>query len=775
VNKARIPLGTKAETLARLAPVLTTARVLPMTRISLRDWRAHRERLLDRVLAEPWAGDELIVRSSAQIEDSPARSHAGRFRTMAGVRGWAQLAAGVDAVFASYDAERDGDQVLIQPQLRECPMSGVACVPEPSSGAPYVVVNWVADGSTDAVTAGRVGGLHTWYGADYRDHGPLPPPLPAVRSLLAELREVTGEACLEVEFAVAADDSLVLLQARPLVVRTSRVPAATHRQALARVVTSIDAARRPRPPALGRPAVFGVMPDWNPAEIVGLRPRPLSLSLYRYLITDEVWARARYRCGYRDLRGVPLLVDFCGLPYVDVRASMSSLLPADLPERLAGRLVDHWLATLVAQPHLHDKIESRIVVSCLGLGSRGRVDALAAAGFSAEDRHVFGRSLRRLTNRLVAGPLWEQDLGQVGLLGSVGYADAGASPHAGSALRAQLDACVEHGTLPFARLARAAFVATELLDDLVAEEVFTVEDKAAFVGGLNTVARELKRDFETLDKATFLKRYGHLRPGTYDILSPRYDEDPERYFDWSAQTRSAPARPAVFVPRARQLRMIDRLVARAGFTFDAHRLLAFVAATIRGRERAKFEFTSVLSDALSGIRRLGERLGYSADDLSYVPVATILRLAGDSRRDARRLRSAVALGREAYATTGTVALPPLITEPGDAWEFHLPATRPNFVTQGRVLARVADVDAGDPPDGAIALVASADPGYDWLFSRGIAGLVTAFGGVNSHMAIRALELGIPAVIGVGEAVFRRWLAAAALDIDAAGGLVEVLS
>ena len=59
----------------------------------------------------------------------------------------------------------------------------------------------------------------------------------------------------------------------------------------------------------------------------------------------------------------------------------------------------------------------------------------------------------------------------------------------------------------------------------------------------------------------------------------------------------------------------------------------------------------------------------------------------------------------------------------------------------------------DPPEsfaGRILFVPSADPGFDWIFTRGIAGFVTQFGGANSHMAIRASELGIPAVIGAGE-------------------------
>ena len=29
---------------------------------------------------------------------------------------------------------------------------------------------------------------------------------------------------------------------------------------------------------LGKTTYFGVMPDWNPAEIIGIRPKPLDLS-----------------------------------------------------------------------------------------------------------------------------------------------------------------------------------------------------------------------------------------------------------------------------------------------------------------------------------------------------------------------------------------------------------------------------------------------------------------------------------------------------------------
>jgi phosphoenolpyruvate-protein kinase (PTS system EI component) len=72
------------------------------------------------------------------------------------------------------------------------------------------------------------------------------------------------------------------------------------------------------------------------------------------------------------------------------------------------------------------------------------------------------------------------------------------------------------------------------------------------------------------------------------------------------------------------------------------------------------------------------------------------------------------------------------------------------------------------------MIANADPGYDWIFSHGIKGFITPFGGVNSHMAIRAIELGLPAVVGVGEVLYNEWSAAYILEIDGANRRVRIL-
>ena len=116
----------------------------------------------------------------------------------------------------------------------------------------------------------------------------------------------------------------------------------------------------------------------------------------------------------------------------------------------------------------------------------------------------------------------------------------------------------------------------------------------------------------------------------------------------------------------------------------------------------------------------------------------------------------------------------MITCPNDVWSFEIPETEPNFITQNHVTAKVNKCYLGQNLDGFIVCIPNADPGFDWLFSSQIAGLITAWGGANSHMAIRAGELGIPAVIGSGEILYSRWSNAKRLSIDCAGKKVDIL-
>lgn len=765
--------GSKAETLARLAPLVSSARILPLTYFSIGRWRRERVKVLHEIQVLPWAQQPLIVRSSAVGEDSTSDSRAGKYRSVPGVEGQAMLEWAIDTVAKSYDRTHDDDQILVQPELIAARASGVAFSCDPSNGAPYRLIN-CADGQlTTAVTQGMTGGIQTWYVARRRGQDENETEIvKCVVTLLSELEVLTGFEELEAEFAIDAGGDLVLFQARPLRSNASLITLQAHEQVLSTVAERLSTDVRPVRPVLGRRTVFGVMPDWNPAEMIGRRPRPLARSLYQTLITDETWAIARASYSYRDLRGVPLMRDYAGLPYIDVAASFTSLCPADLPDELTNRLVDQYIDRLIAHPYLHDKVEFEIVLSCWLPDLGDRLAKLYGDAFNRAERRVLIASLTTLTERLVApGGPWQRDLAQLGLLSQDRSRVERTAPGTPQRIVALLKHCAQYGTLPFAGLARAAFVATQIFESLRRTGQLTVTQTESFLAGLHTVAGELRSDLSHLCRSEFLALYGHLRPGTYDILSPRYDEEPDRYFDWSLSRTVRPA-PALCNPEPALLRQIAGALAGHRLGITAHQLLNFMAEAIKGRERAKFEFTRELSEILRCVGGFGAMLGFTLDDMSYLDVPTIERLTADPAENRHIVAAQIERGRAEHAICRSVSLPPLLNSPSDVFKFQVPETEPNFVTQKRVIARVADVAQGGRLEGAIALISSADPGYDWLFARGIVGLVTAYGGSNSHMAVRALELGIPAVLGVGERRLQKWLSVPLLDIDAANRLVK---
>ena len=101
---------------------------------------------------------------------------------------------------------------------------------------------------------------------------------------------------------------------------------------------------------------------------------------------------------------------------------------------------------------------------------------------------------------------------------------------------------------------------------------------------------------------------------------------------------------------------------------------------------------------------------------------------------------------------------------------------PNFVTRHAVEAPAVVGPSGPGVDvaGRVVLIPSADPGYDWLLARNIRGLITMYGGANSHMAVRAAELQLPAAIGVGELLYDALAPERAIRLDCASRTITPL-
>ncbi len=767
-------LSTKARTLASLWGRLSGAQIPTLQYFTVVEWQANHAEKLDELGQKFGEGAALVVRSSSLKEDSADASYAGHFTSLLNVRGSEALHVAIDSVIASYGREGSPqDEVLVQPMLSEVSMSGVAFTHDPATGAPYRVVNYSLGSDTTMVTGGK-SDVRTFVASPLAAN--VPADMTNIVAMLDELQAVFPDRALDVEFAVAKD-IVYLLQVRPLVMRRNLVDLGQHRTVLTRIADKVRNAQQPHPFLHGRSTVFGVMPDWNPAEIVGIRPRPLALSLYRELVTDAIWAYQRNNYGYRNLRSFPLLVNFAGQPYIDVRVSFNSFIPKDIEGRLADRLVDYYVGRLVAAPTLHDKVEFEIVFSCYTLDLPQRLQVLSEAGFSKREREQIAESLRVLTNRIIdrENGLWKADEAKLAQLVARREEILASGLDPVSLIYWLLEDCKRYGTLPFAGLARAGFIAVQMLKSLVAVGVFTQDDYERFMNGLNTVSSQLSRDLASLDRASFLLRYGHLRPGTYDILSPRYDEAPDEYLGGKRAINANNNNRKPFSLSLPQMRAIATLLEDHGLSSDVVGLFDFLQAGIELREYAKFVFTRNLSDALSLFRKWGGTFGFSADELAYANIGCIRELYAGTDDPHAILAHSIAEGKARYSETGQLWLPPLITRPEDVWAFYVPECEPNFLTQGSASGPVVTPEQRDRLAGGIVFIPSADPGFDWLFSHPIAGLVTAYGGVNSHMAIRANEIGLPAVVGAGEARFSQWSQAKRLHIDCAGRRVEVLS
>lgn len=762
---------TKAETLRALEGRLLSAQVLPQVCLTAGEARENTS-LAAALVQKAGLSGPFIVRSSAKNEDTAELSNAGKFLSIPDVKGETALRQAVFQVAEAMGPEPD-NQIFIQPCLTRAELCGVAFTADPNTGGNYYILNYDrTTGSTSSVTDGTGTHLETFYHFKGAPEPP-PPPLDRIVALCRELEELFQRPALDIEFAVS-DGILYLLQVRPLVLTRPLMDMEEQRQSLDLIRKKLCASMRAHPDLCGRETIFGVMPDWNPAEMIGIRPRALALSLYREIITDGVWAYQRDNYGYRNLRSFPLMADFRGLPYIDTRVSFNSFLPKSLPEPLAEKLAEYYLGQLRAHPELHDKVEFEIAFTCYTFDLPERVKALRAYGFSDEEQLCLTEALRSLTNSVICEDgLWQKDAHKIGILQQKHRKIMDSGLGISEKIYWLLEYCKRYGTLPFAGLARAGFIAVELLRSMVATGILSEEDRARFMGSLSTVGKNMTRDFTALSSKNFLSKYGHLRPGTYDICSPRYDQNEKRYFNFAyAQDRKEEEAP--FQLSLEKFARLQHMLEEHQLSADVLSLFHYIQHAIEGREYAKFVFTHTLSDVLELLAELGAGYGLDREAVSYVTIQRVMEAYSRAEDLEQILRSSIQEGRNQESASAGIILPPLLWEGSQVYSFLMPDGAPNFITQDHCTAETVQLPSDAPLEGKLVLIRGADPGYDWIFSHHIAGFITAYGGANSHMAIRAAEFGIPAVIGVGEKNFARYAAARQLAVDCRNRTVVIL-
>ncbi|MBI2637996.1 pyruvate phosphate dikinase [Candidatus Peregrinibacteria bacterium] len=785
--------GTKAETLNCLSSLVSSCHVPRFHYFTVREWEKNKEAVY-RDIKTRFAKEKVIVRSSTISEDRAVYSMAGFFDSVAHVftKNDELLNDAIFTVIRSYGKNNFSDnkenQVMVQLMIEDISMSGVVFTQDLNTGAPYYVINYDDQtGKTDTVTAGKENSNRTLLVHRASVDDLKSERFRALIEMVREIEEITGSDALDIEFAVDKNNKVYLLQVRPI---------ATSSNWNSNISTRIDASimrmksfileyNKSVCGLFGQRAIFTMMSDWNPAEMIGTAPRPLALSLYRYLITDYAWREARRQMGYNEPTGGRLMVDICGKPFIDVRLSFNSFLPAGLDGKIGNKLVEAWLNRLSEYKELHDKIEFDIVTTVLTFDFDDLVAKQFPGVLSDDEYEKYKKALFALTDNLISGRISsiKGELEKIEMLAErrnsmMRFLER---PNL-AAVSALLEDCIKLGTVPFSILARHAFIATSFLRSLVSRGVLSEEDVQNFKKSIHTVASDFVGDIDgfvdgKIGVKDFMAKYGHLRPGTYDILSKRYDQRDDLLVGKMEQ-RSKMAARGRFEFSSKQIEGIEKLLKEFSYSIDVHQLIFYIKESIAAREYAKFIFTKNISDALEMIVAWGKRMDLSREDLSYLEITDIMDALNVAKGYSigKYLKDLSGKGRVEHEVTSALKLPYLIEYVEDVSIVPLLLNKPNFITKKTARGRYIYLDSqsAEIPDlnGKIVVIEGADPGYDWIFSRQIVGLITKYGGANSHMAIRCAEFGLPAAIGCGEQIFDKILRSNAIELNCSEERIE---
>ncbi len=756
-------LGSKAETLGRIRPKLKRSSVCDQITHTWSDWTKNPKRAIKEVQSK-FAGQRLIIRSSSSKEDGWEMSNAGVFESILNVdcNDAEAVRNAIDNVFASYGERPPHAQVLVQPFITDVIMSGVLFTCDLITGAPYYIINYDdVSGQTDSITSGQSSDLRTIivFRHEINSILTIDPRLGKVIDAAQELEQLLGYNKLDIEFAIDNTGKCFTFQIRPITVSH------THYQLdeknfylhLQDAKQHFKFWQKKPPHILGKYTVFSGMTDWNPAEIIGPRPNALAVNLYNHIITEETWTKQRSEFGYRDITPAPLVHNFCAQPYVDCRASINSFIPADLTDDCALRLVDVYLDILMENPHLHDKLELDVVFTIWA--PTFREDAkqrFKDRNVSEFDIIELEQALKKITVNALTR--LDEDISSINALKERFELLTKADLKPVDKIYQLIQDCKKFGTLAFSHAARAGFVAVTLLKSFVKAGCLSQDRMLEFQASVSTVASDFQSALANNNVSTddLTRQFGHLRPGTYDVNQLAYWENPAFYFVRSKQPHLAKDESEhsfAFTQQERQ--ELQEFLEQLPVELELDDFIEYMGKAIQARERSKFDFTRNLSVALDLIINYGvETLELTREDVGFLTFDDI-RAMRTGQLNERLLPEFVKLRKADFAEQQLAKLPSFISREEDFFGFEQEKLQVNFITRLTIVAGLVFVksDQAKTISGKIIAIPSADPGFDWIFSHDIAGLITQYGGANSHMAIRCAELGIPAAIGIGDKLY----------------------
>ncbi len=753
---------TKAEILVELSKKKIKFKIPHTFFFDVRQWLLNPDKITNSIILnfKKKKIKYIVVRSSSKDEDKLDESNAGKFYSQLKIPiKKNKIVLAIEKVIKSYKKYSGSvkildNQILIQEMILNTSMSGVVFTKDLNTGANYYSINYDdVTGLTNTVTSG-IGEFSNRTLLIYKKAFKQirSPRFKNLILAVKNLEKKVKDENIDIEFGVNKKFKPYLFQARSII-KNDNWKSIDHRKidkSLVNIEKKLKLKFKRQINISGKTTVLGQMPDWNPAEIIGKNPSNLAYSLYSELITNNIWGIARKMMGYKNLSENKLMTSIGNQPYIDVRLSFNSFLPNELKKSISEKIVDFSIEKLKKNPNLHDKIEFDIAVTSFCFNFNKKVKSLYGPCLKKKEIQEFKKHIKKLTINNVdiskKGSL-NKALFEVSKLEKIQQKE---NLKDISYLSKIINNCKEFGTLQFSILARHGFIGRDLLISLQKGNILTQKDIDDFYSSIETITSEMLKDLKYLDNREFIKKYGHLRPGTYDIMSKRYDQTKKFIISKNLKYK----KKNHFKINKIKKNKIEKLLNLNNFKIkSSDELFKYIEIAIISREYAKFVFTRSISNILEIIAKFGKKINISRNELSYLPLKFFL---NSNYLNKTKLIKNSKRNRNKHDLAKSIRLPQVIYDQAGAKVIPFQVNIPNFITRKKVETSKIFLDNRNynvSLKKKLIMIENADPGFDWIFSQKISGLITKYGGVNSHMAIRCAELGLPAAIGCGEKSF----------------------
>jgi phosphohistidine swiveling domain-containing protein len=746
-------------------------------------------------------GDDMpvAVRSSATVEDLPGMSAAGQHDTYLNVRGEAAVLDAVKRCWASLWSARaigyrarhgvepgEVSIAVVVQQLVPAEAAGVMFTVDPVGGAREVVIsaNWglgesvVGGGVTpDVAVVDRASGTLASYQlgsketmtvadgtatratgtpADLRSAAVLSPGQAGelARAGLA-IEKLYGEP-VDVEWALAAGE-LSVLQARPITTSTSRPAAGPGEQ----WNDSLDGDY--------------LWSNGNLGEALPDVMTPATWSFVRLFMTRMAFPPSLP--GYLGYGRIG------GRFYVNVSMSMSLEALAGISPRRFVALLSPVLGKL---PPVQDIPRPRL--------PRWKATPPTVAAVAAMLRRV--RASKKRMPEFLAGAPGRCERLRTEIEQATGAAVlASLWPEKVRPLVVEACDMLTAAVLPTTTLLTGPVKLANLVGEADSALLLSGQpDTGAALASLGPVTGLARLARGEIDRDTFARQYGHRSSHEIELSIPRPSEDPGWIDDQLAALHDTAhdADALLASQEAARAAAWARLAARdPKKAAAARKLIARWAPLARDREAARSEVARSAWVIRTWVRRAGELTGHG-DDLFFLELEEIFDLL---RGDPAPLAK-VPARRASYQTYQ--ALPPYpalirgrfdpirwAADPDRRSDYYDQRAQPakpagtitGFPGAAGVVEGIARVlrspeDAAQFRDGEILVTTVTNIGWTPIFPRAAA-VVTDVGAPLSHAAIVARELGIPAVVGCGNATMLLH-SGDRVRVDGTSGTVEVL-